>query len=87
MFSDKIYTDIVRLTQQALRELHSLKAIDQVTAIQGYVQLSPRLPADYDARLRNSIERLLDLARGEKQRQLTEALEALLKAMDQEHAA
>ena len=87
MFSQKIYFEIARVTQKALGEMHSRKVIDQVTVILGYVQLSSRNVAGYDAELRAGIERLLELARAGNQRQLADALEALGQQMDQEHAA
>ena len=87
MFSQKIYVEIARVTQKALDEMHSGKTIDQVTIILGYVQLSSRNVAGYDAELRAGIERLLELARAGNQRQLADALEALGQQMDQEHAA
>ena len=86
MFSQKIYADIRRVTQRALVELHSLNAIDQVTIAQGYAQLA-QSGADYDGKLRRSIERLLDLAKKENQRLLAEEFEGLVQEMDQERAA
>jgi len=87
MFSQKIYVEIARGTQKALQELHGGKAIDQVTVILGYVQLSSRNVAGYDTELRAAIERLLELARAENRRELTDTLEALVREMDQERAA
>ena len=52
MFSEKIYTDIVRVIQQALTELHGLKAVDQITITPGYMQMSSRKIARYDIELR-----------------------------------
>ena len=85
MFSQKIYADILRVTQRALVELHSLNAVDQVTIAQGYAQLA-QSGADYDGKLRRSIERLLDLAKKENQRQLAEEFEGLVQEMDQDRA-
>ena len=87
MFSLKVHFEIARVTQKALEELHSQKAIDQVTIILGYEQLSSRNLSGYDAKLRAAIARLLELARAENQRQLADALEALLQQMDQEQVA
>ena len=86
MFSEKIYAEIARVTQKAFDEMPSRKAIDQVTVILGYVQLSSRNVAGYDAQLRAGIKRLLELARAENQ-QLVDTLEALVDQMDQEHVA
>src|SRR5439155_23995945 len=36
MFSQRIYAEIVRVTQRALEELHSLNAIEQITIGRGY---------------------------------------------------
>ena len=74
------------MTQRALEELHSLNAIEQVTIGRGYAQLAPHSGTNYDAKLRTSMERLLELAKEEKQRQLTSELEALAEAMDRERA-
>ena len=87
MFSQRIYAEIVRVTQRALEELHSLNAIEQVTIGRGYARLAPHSGTNYDAKLRTSMERLLEFAKKEKQRQLTSELEALAEAMDRERAA
>ena len=87
MFSQRIYADIVRVTQRALEELHTLNAIEEVTIARGYAQLAPHRGTNDDAKLRTSIERLLELAKKEKQQPLTADLEALAEAMDQEGAA
>ena len=63
MFSQRIYVDIVRVTQRALEELHTLNAIEQVTIARGYAQLAPHSGTNDDAKLRTSIERLLELAK------------------------
>jgi hypothetical protein len=67
--------------------MRNTKAIDQVTIIRGYEQLSWRQIGGYDAKLRAGIVRLLELARLEDQQQLIDELEALVQAMDQEGAA
>ena len=77
----------MRVTQQALQEVHSRKVIDQVTVTLGYMQMSSRKIARYDIELRAAVEGLLELARAEHRQELTDALEALVKAMDQERAA
>src|SRR5437899_12533755 len=82
MFSQKIYAEIARVTQKTLDEMRSRKTIDQVTVILGYVQLSSRNVAGYDAEVREAIEGLLELARAENQHQLVDALEALRQQMD-----
>ncbi len=87
MFSQKIYNEIARVTQKALDQMRSGKTIDQVTVILGYVQLSSRNVAGYDAEVRAAIDRLLELARRENQPQLADALDALGHEMDQELAA
>jgi hypothetical protein len=87
MFSEKIYAEVARVTQKALDQLHSRKAIDQVTVILGYVQLSSRSVPGYDAELRAATERLRETARADNRRELTDALEALVQAMDQERPA
>ena len=87
MFSQKIYAEIARVTQKTLDEMRSRKTIDQVTVILGYVQLSSRNVAGYDAEVREAIEGLLELARAENQHQLVDALEALRQQMDQGRAA
>jgi hypothetical protein len=72
MFSQKIHFEIARVTQKALETLHSQKAIDQVTIILGYEQLSSRKVGSYDAKLRPGIARLLELARLENQQELNQ---------------
>jgi len=87
MFSQKIYAEIARLTKDALEEMPGGKAIDQVTIILAYVQLSSRNVVGYDAELKAGIERLLELARAEHRQQLTDRLEALVHEMDRDRAA
>ena len=87
MFSQKTYAEIARVTQKALDEMPSQKTIDQVTVILGYVQLTSRKVPGYDAELRAAIERLRELARADNRQELTDALEAIGREMDQEHAA
>jgi hypothetical protein len=84
MFSQKIHLEIARVTQKVLDEMHSTKAIDKVTVVRGYAQLSSRNLSGYDAKLMAGIERLLELARLEHRQELIAALEALLQGMDQE---
>ena len=59
----------------------------EVTVTLGYMQMSSRKIARYDIELRAAVEGLLELARAEHRQELTDALEALVKAMDQERAA
>ena len=87
MFSEKVYIDVVRVTQKALQEVHSRKVIDQVTVTLGYMQMSSRRINRYDAELRTAIASLLELARMENRQELIAALEGLLRQMDQELAA
>ena len=87
MFSEKVYIDVVRVTQKALQEVHSRKVIDQVTVTLGYMQMSSRKIARYDIELRAAVEGLLELARAEHRQELTDTLEGLGRQMDQELAA
>ena len=84
MFSQKIYAEIARVTQQALDQVHSEITIEQVRIILESVQLSSRNVTGYDAELRTAIARLWELARAENQPQLTNALETLMHEMDHE---
>ena len=84
MFSQKIYAEIARVTQKALDEMHNATTINQVTVILEHVKLSSRNVPGYDDELRNAIDRLLELARGENQQVLADALDALSQHMDQE---
>ena len=84
MFSQKIYAEIARVTQKALDDMHNATTINQVSVILVYVKLSSRNVPGYDDELRNAIDRLLELARGENQQVLADALDALSQHMDQE---
>jgi len=84
MFSEKIYAEIARVTRDALNDVRSRRAIDQVTVILGHVQMSSRDVVCYDAELRAAIARLMELARAEKRQEPTDALEALVQQMDRE---
>ena len=84
MFSQKIYAEIARVTQKALDDMHNATTINQVSVILGYVTLSSRNVPGYDDELRTAIDRLLELARGENQQVLADALDALGQHMDQE---
>ena len=83
MFSQKIYAEIARVTQKALDEMHNATTINQVTVILEHVKLSSRNVPGYDDELRNAIDRLLELARGENQQVLADALDALSQHMAQ----
>jgi len=87
MFSEGIYAEIARVTRDALNDMRSRRAIDQVTDIPGYVQMSSRDVVSYVAELRAAIARLMELAGAEKQQELTDALEGLGREMDQKLAA
>ena len=84
MFSQKIYAEIARVTQKALDDMHNATTINQVSVILGYVTLSSRNVPGYDDELRTAIDRLLELARGENQQVLADALAALGQHMDEE---
>jgi hypothetical protein len=84
MFSERIYLNIAGLTESALGEMPTAEAVDQVTIIRGYVQLSTGGRGLYDDKVRDGINALLDLARQKKKRLLIHALQDLLDAMDQE---
>jgi hypothetical protein len=86
MFSDNLYADIATVTQRALEQINNVRVIDRVTIVRGYVQLSLSNRSVGDARLRNSLERLTELAREEKRMSLVAELDRLVQAVDRESA-
>ena len=70
-----------------LHDMYPWRNPDIATIARGYAQLAPHSGTNDDAKLRTSIERLLELAKKEKQRHLIADLESLAEAMDRERAA
>lgn len=86
MFSNKTYTEIIRVANEALREIGTPEVIDCVTVIQGYMHVLSRVSdsTEHEWRISVSVRKLLEMARRHKKPDLVNALETLLATIDEE---
>jgi hypothetical protein len=89
MLSNATYGQIMRFTDEALREIGTSHTVDRVTVIRGYLQMLALLPnrTDYKEKIARNLRRLSELAVRHNKPELGQKLDALGTTVDEEAGA
>jgi hypothetical protein len=86
MLSNATCGQIMRFTDQALREIGTSDAVDRVTVIRGYMQMLALAPnqRDYRDKISGNLRQLSELAVNRQRWDLAQALATLAQTVDRE---